>query len=73
MGLFMNKSVALLEFYWDKNKTFNMIHFGLRKKAQYPQWHATDDTEIRVALQTGTSIQPKMVTDNYWFENALLK
>lgn len=32
MGLFMNKSVALLEFYWDKNKTFNMIHFGLRKK-----------------------------------------
>lgn len=73
MGLFMNKSVALLEFYWDKKQNIQYDSLWFEKKAQYPQWHATDDTEIRLALQTGTSIQPKMVTDNYWFENALLK
>lgn len=73
MGLFMNKSVALLEFYWDKKQNIQYDSLCFEKKAQYPQWHATDDTEIRLALQTGTSIQPKMVTDNYWFENALLK
>lgn len=50
MGLFMNKSVALLEFYWDKKQNIQYDSLWFEKKAQYPQWHATDDTEIRVAL-----------------------
>ena len=50
MGLFMNKSVALLEFYWEKKQNIQYDSLWFEKKAQYPQWHATDDTEIRVAL-----------------------
>lgn len=38
-------------------------------KSQFENWAFTDSTRISLAINTGTSIQPKSIQDFFWFEN----
>lgn len=70
---FMGRIMAIIELYWDKKQIipFDSLWFG--KKAHYKQWHIASDTEISIALQTGTSLRPEEVKNNNWFEDELIE
>lgn len=70
---FMGRILALIALYWEEKKQIPYDSFWFDKKAQYKQWHIASDTEISIALQTGTSIQPEEKKDYYWFEDKLLE
>ena len=70
---FMEKNIVLIETYWESKSSipYDSLWFG--KKVIYPQWHTASDTEIDIALKTGTSIQPIEKEYADWLEDALLK
>jgi hypothetical protein len=43
-----------------------------KRRGQFQSWNLTDSSQVALALQTGTSIQPKMATDFVWFEERIL-
>ena len=73
MLLFMEKMLAFVELYWENKSKISFDSLWFDKKAQYQQWHLASDSEIRIALNTGTSIQPKERQHTHWFEEELLK
>ncbi|MCA9366194.1 hypothetical protein KC722_01295 [Candidatus Kaiserbacteria bacterium] len=44
-----------------------------KTKYQYGNWALADDIEKRIAIETGTSINPKTVINHTWFEEQLTK
>lgn len=70
---FMEKNVALIKTYWEGKSSipYDSLWFG--KKVIYPQWHTASDSEIGIALETGTSIRPIEKEYADWLEAALLK
>lgn len=46
--------------------------FWYKTKNQYESWTLADSTQIALALNTGTSLQPKTIKDFTWFEEETL-
>ncbi|HVZ79825.1 MAG TPA: hypothetical protein VHE12_03380 [bacterium] len=69
---FSKMIVRLLIYYQNQKKRIPTKSFWYDLKYQHPDWYTSDYTSVELAQNTGTSISPKSVQDNYWLENDLL-
>lgn len=58
----------LLKSYIGSKKKIPTESFWYRNKAQYPKWLLADSIEVSLALNTGTSLNPKFTREKDWFE-----
>lgn len=63
---------GLLFFYSDEKGKIPTNSFWFETKNQYESWALADSTKISLALNTGTTIQPKNIKDFVWFEGQVL-
>ena len=70
---FMKKNLFLLQQYWRTKPGISYNSYWWKKQADYPQWHRASDTEVSIALQTGTTLQTKEKPNYCWFEEAIEK
>ena len=54
-----------------RNYTSDSLWF--RTKPQFKNWMLADSTEIILALNTGTSLTPKYIKDQTWFEEECIE
>jgi hypothetical protein len=57
-----------LGFYSIHKNQFPSESFWFAREYRHPDWFSTDYSSISVALQTGTSLQPRERPDLRWFE-----
>lgn len=69
MVSFMSKNILLLGMYWQKKSTIRFDSLWYRDKTCYSQWHLATDSNIEIALKTGTELQTSNARDYAWFEN----
>lgn len=69
---FMIKNLYLIQTYLEKkiDIPYNSLWF---KSESYKKWYNASDSEISIALQTGTNISNSETIDRYWFEAKLLE
>jgi hypothetical protein len=60
-----------LGFYSIHKNQIPSDSFWFAREYRHPDWFSTDYTSISVALQTGTSLQPKERPDLRWFEKRI--
>ncbi len=63
---------GLLFFYSDAKGKIPTSSFWYKVKNQYENWTLADSTQIALALNTGTTLQPKTIKDFTWFEEQTL-
>lgn len=63
---------GLLFFYSDEKGKIPTNSFWYKTKSQYESWTLADSTKIALALNTGTTIQPKTIKDFTWYEEQTL-
>lgn len=63
---------GLLSLYPQYKKKIPTNSFWFKTKNQYDSWALADSTQIAVALNTGTSLQPKTIKNFTWFEEETL-
>jgi hypothetical protein len=59
---------GLLFIYSEEKRRIPTNSFWYEIKNQFEDWAFADSTKIALALNTGTSIQPKTIRDFSWFE-----
>ena len=64
-------ALSLLTYYAKNKSSIPTESLWFRYTFQHPGWLTSDYTRIRLALYTGTALQPKVVPDPYWFEAAI--
>jgi hypothetical protein len=60
---------GLLSYYLEKKKEIPTDSHWFSEKYQHQNWLLTEETNITMALNTGTSLAPKSVKDQNWFED----
>lgn len=70
---FMKNNLFLLEYYWTTKPGIYYHSYWWANQADYPQWHRASDTEISIALQTGTTLMAKQKRNLCWFEESIEK
>lgn len=69
---FMHKNLYLLVQYWEKKQSIPRESLWFRRKGKYQKWHLANDSEVSLALRTGTALKPKKEPDYYWFEDEIM-
>jgi len=64
--------ISLLSFYYLKKKNISPTSLWYKTKYQHKNWNLASSTEISLALNTGTPIQPDIIKDKTWFEEEIL-
>ncbi len=64
---------GLLFFYSDNKNKIPTNSYWFATKNQYESWTLADSTQIALALNTGTPLQPKVIKDYVWFEGQILE
>lgn len=69
---FMQNNLFLISHYLDKKPLipYDSLWF---KSEGYKKWYNASDSEISIAIQTGTNISNTEVFDKYWFETKILE
>lgn len=70
---FMSNNISILAIYWETKRSIPYNSLWFRDKPQYPQWHYASDSEIEIALKTGTSLRAKTARDDWWVEDNIEK
>lgn len=68
----LKHSARLLFRYSNEKAKIPTQSFWYKKKNQFQSWSLADSSQIIVALNTGTTIQAKVVQDYTWFEEQSL-
>jgi hypothetical protein len=63
---------GLLFLYTRYKKKIPTNSLWFKTKQQYESWALADSTKIVIALNSGTSLQPKIIKDFTWFEEETL-
>ena len=63
---------GLLFFYSDYKNKIPTNSFWYKTKNQFESWTLANSTQIALALNTGTTLQPKTIKDFTWFEEQVL-
>ncbi|MDP8225368.1 MAG: hypothetical protein P9L99_18545 [Candidatus Lernaella stagnicola] len=63
-------ALALLELYSQQKARIPSESYWFLRIPQHPDWSVANTSAVEIALKTGTFLQPKMVTDLSWFEDA---
>lgn len=69
---FMERVLAIVEKYWESRNNIPFDSLWFEKEAHYKQWHNATESEIRIAISTGTTIMPIEIENVNWFEDKLL-
>ncbi|CEK29992.1 type II restriction enzyme methylase subunits [[Clostridium] sordellii] len=69
---FMSMNLAILSKYLNNKKYIPYNSFWYKEKYEYKRWYEASDTEVSLALQTGTMIGAIKKRDYFWFEDELL-
>lgn len=72
---FISLSEKLLSFLMFYEQSKNKIPSGSQwyeKKYVHRDWYRTQDTQVSIAHQTGTSLQPDVTNNKEWIENRVL-
>jgi hypothetical protein len=65
----MSASICkILETYEAKKRRIPTTSFWFSDKTSFQNWMLADSTSVILALNTGTTIQPKVEKDLHWFE-----
>lgn len=67
----MKHNNFLINVYWRVKRLILNDSYWFREKAEYRRWHATDSTEIMIAMNTGTGLNVGFKKDKWWFEDAI--
>jgi len=59
---------GLMSYYLEKKKQIPSNSRWFATKQEHPNWLLTEESTITMALNTGTSLQPKDIKDQLWFE-----
>lgn len=70
---FMGQNIALISSYWDIKTTIGKDSLWFKNEGKYQKWHFTSSTEVELALNTGTALNPKNVHNYLWFEDRLFE
>ena len=57
-----------LAFYSQQKRKIPTNSFWYKTKNKFESWNFADSTAVSIALQTGTTLQPKTIKDFTWFE-----
>lgn len=68
---FMKKNLTLLHLYWKVKASVPFDSLWYDNKVVYKKWYSASDSEIAIALQSGTLIGHDMVKNYYWFEEEI--
>lgn len=63
----------LLGYYATRKKTIPSESMWFTTQLKHQNWLLADSSEVTVALNTGTSLNPKSSKDSYWFERECIK
>jgi len=63
---------GLLFFYSDYKSKIPTNSFWFKTKNEFESWTLANSTQIALALNTGTTLQPKTIKDFTWFEEQTL-
>lgn len=70
---FMINNLRFVDYYWRIKPS---IYYGSRwfcDKANYKQWHYASDSEIEIAIRTGSPLRIDRDRDIWWFEDKILR
>lgn len=70
---FMNKNLMTLYSYWNEKSKIPYDSFWYDDKIVYKKWYKTDDSEITLALQTGTLLGHNVEKNYLWLEEEIEK
>ena len=70
---FMKNNVALLYSYWSEKSKIPYDSYWFDDKVIYKKWYNADDSEITVALRTGTLLGHDVVKNYLWLEEEIEK
>ena len=63
--------IAVDRYYKDKPLIPSGSNWYVKKR-QHKQWYLSNDSDLEMATQTGTTLNPNDVPDNTWFEDSML-
>ena len=64
---------GMFQYYVRQKKSIPSDSLWYRTKPQFKNWMLADSTEIILALNTGTSLTPKYIKDQTWFEEECIE
>jgi len=70
---FTKQNNILLSEYWNEKIMIPYNSKWYRNKSEYEKWHFATDTEILIAIETGTFLPQKIKLNIFWFEEFLFK
>lgn len=63
--------LSLLQFYGESKCHIPSQSNWFKQTYKHPRWFNSSDSQISIALQTGTPLQPEIDHDYFWFENTI--
>ena len=69
---FICKNHMLMEQYWNEKQNIGKESLWFKDEAQYQKWHLSNETEVSLALRTGTALRPKKTQNFWWFEDEIM-
>lgn len=69
----LNGLLALVSVYYDDKHLIPSDSNWYGKKSQHKQWYLTDSSDIEMATQTDTTLQPTQVPYTTWLEDDILE
>ena len=63
---------GLLFFYSEEKRKIPTNSYWYKTKSQFESWTFANSAQIAVALNSGTTLQPKIIKDPTWFEDQAL-
>lgn len=67
----IRKLLALVSAYYSYKRLIPSESRWYLKKYQHKQWYLTDSTELEMATQTDTTLQPNEIPDTSWLEDLI--
>lgn len=64
---------SIIEYYIERKKHIPTQSYWFLRKYEHRKWLITEESTVTMALNTGTSLQPKEVTDMLWFEERSIR
>ena len=69
---FMVNNLNLIQIYLEKKPYIPYNSFWFKSEG-YKKWYMASDSEVSIALQTGTNIKNAEIIDSFWFETKVLE
>ncbi len=69
---FMCRNLVIIEDYWKHKNYIAKDSYWFKNQGKYQKWHFASETEVNIALSTGTALRAKSKQNLWWFEDEIL-